>query len=316
MLNTALWFALVGGAVGAGLVAVESLRRSRAKRARASHVSELRNLARRRGLSPLEDAVPEHVCDRATPRGSRRRAHVEDALLGRDDRGNYYALRRLSGRRSETLLLFDAPKDTQIDGFSAEPTAKQGLTALSRLWRRESDGSLLLTSRWECEPRALRDDGVVIRCGRALQRIARHAGAHGSLLLGLDIDGRRICVRTRGKLDVDSLAAFLDAGLALRAEILDTVMDTQYLQSLSGDIQPITDAVHSVVEKTLGRASRSIERVRNSRVVERRELLERQSGPWSTVMDIPPELMRRPHAAPEPIEEVEVVVLTGRGTPI
>ena len=315
MLNNALWLALVGSAAGAAIVALDVLRRSRARRLRAAHLVELRSLARRRGLSTLEEAIPEHVCDRATPRSWRRRAHVQDVLQGRDERGNYYTLRRLQGRGCDQLLLFDAPKDTQIDGFCAMPVTKHRLPLLARLWRRKSDTTLRISSKWECEPRALLDDGAVIRCTRALQQIARHAGAHGRTLIGLDIEGRRLCLRTSGQLDTDELAAFLDAALGMRAQILDILMDTRYLHSLSGDIQPIADAVHQVVENALGRQSGSVSRIRQTKTIERKELLERQSGPWSTVMDIPPELMQRPHAA-RPVEEVEVVVLTGRGTPI
>jgi hypothetical protein len=315
MLNTSLWIVLAGGALGAGIVALDSVRRSRRKRVRAAHLTELRSLARRRGLSLLEDSIPEHVVDRATPPGMRRRAHIEDVLLGRDERGNYYTLRRRLRGRFDQLLLFDAPKDTQIDGFSAEPVAKRRQSILTRMLRRDADKPMRMVSEWECEPRSLFDDGVVFRCGRSLQLLARHAGAHGRILLGMDVDGRRVRLRSRGRLDADELAAFLDAALNLRAQALDTLMDTRYLQSLSGDIQPIADAVHQVVESALSRPSGSVSRIRQTKTIERKDLLERQSGPWSTVMDIPPELMRRPHA-PQPVEEVEVVVLTGRGTPI
>ena len=48
-----------------------------------------------------------------------------------------------------------------------------------------------------------------------------------------------------------------------------------------------------------------------------RERAQRQSGPWSTVMDVPPELQRsRPSPSEIEEKEVEVIVYTTSGRPL
>jgi len=306
MLNTALILLLAGSAAGGTVVAVDGVRRKRSARRREERHQELRIFARRRGLSALEDVVPDHVIDRATPRYARKRAGVEDVMLGRDERGNYYVLRRRHAGRTQQVLAFDLPYDSHIDGFTVESYLRsRGLSPLQKWMRRKVEARPQVRSSWDCEARAMLDEGSVERCGRLVQVIARESVVQGAVPLSLDLDGRRVLIRSQGPYDFEALANFLDAALTLRSEILNTL--SERVRGYSAEIRPIAEAVRSVAERTLARA----------REARARERAERQSGPWSTVMDVPPEL-RRSRPAPQEVEEeeVEVIVYTGSGRPL
>lgn len=294
----------IGALVGGGFV----LYRKNQERLERRWQEELRKIARSRRLSILDGDTPRHLYERVQDIESPGRFTIRDAMVGRDDSGSYYFARRVERTRSIQMLLFDANKDTRIDGFTLAPrrhSARGGAWTrwLGELFGRKSTQPVSIELGWRCRPAELLQEGLLERATQTMRAVADACHRSSGTALGIHVDGKRVVIFTEGYLDTGELDQFMRQSLELRFAALSVLLDLRHLGSATGAVRPISDAIREVAAQNLKRRTAPV-----SKAVDRQDRASLQnSGAWSMPMDVPPDNERY---------KEEVVIYTSRGIPL
>lgn len=303
-------FTIAAIALGSGAVATLTgsiVKRSRSM-TRQRRRDQLRSIARTNHLSLLDGDLPTHLNDRVRRHGSAEsKLRVEDVLAGRDSDGSYYFGTRKGGDRDVQVLLFDANKDTRIDGLVLAPRRRGGTRRAIRRWfnnllGRNGFDPIALELYWSCRPADLIQEGLLERASAALRTVALASASSMDAPMGIMVDGRRIAIASERALGIKEYEAFIQEALHLRRQVLDAVLDARFMGSTgSRAIQPIARAIHEVAS------------TQRREPISKEHLLQKQSSVWSMAMDVPEEDTRKSGYVRPLKKEEEVVVLTGSG---
>lgn len=298
-------------AIGSGVAALLSwsiVKRSRAMSGQRRS-EQLRSIARSFHMSLLEGDLPKHLHDRVRRRGvAGPKIRVENVMAGRDSDGAFYFATRRGGDRDVQVLLFDATKDSRIDGLSLAPRRRGGSRRSIRRWfnklfgRSEFD-PISMELNWCCRPSDLIQEGLLERSSAALRAVAMASAASADAPMGLEVDGRRIAISSEGVLGVRDYGAFVQEALHLRRQVLDAILDPRHMGSTgSRAIQPIARAIEEVAANEPRREP-----------ISKEHLLQKQNSAWSLAMDVPDDVRKSGYVRPLKRDEDDVVVLTGSG---
>jgi hypothetical protein len=237
-------------------------------------------------------------------------------MVGRDDRGSYYFAQCIAGKLTTQMLLFDANKDTRIDGFSLAPRRRSDLVSqwrrfLGRISGRPYNDPVTIELGWKCRPIELLQEGLLERATQTMRAVADACHRCTSTALGIHVDGKRIAIYAEKKLDLRELNDFMNQALELRAAALDVLLDLRHLGSASGAVRPISEAIAEVASATMPGKSNS------SRVKRERLVTKQNSGAWSMPMDLPVQSVSKPNMPVFNASEAEeVVIITSKGVPL
>lgn len=304
--------------LAAGIMASLSimLYRKRRQILESRHRERLRGLARTRDMSLLDGALPRHLYERAHDLGISGGYRVRHAMVGRDDRGSYYFAQRTSGKTTKQMLLFDANKDTRIDGFSLAPRRRSDLVSqwrrlAGRIFGRPYNDPVTIELGWKCRPVELLQEGLLERATQTMRAVADACHRCTSTALGIHVDGKRIAIYAEKGLDLRELNEFMNQALELRAAALDVLLDMRHLGSASGAVRPISEAIADVASSTMPGNSKG------SSINRRRLVTKQNSGAWSMPMDLPVQSVGKPATSALNLREAEeVVIFTSKGVPL
>lgn len=272
MWNNPQLYMVLGAALGATLVGLKNADRTYRHRRERKRRQQVAKFARQRGLTLLDDAVPDHIQSRADLyRGREYEATVSDLILGKDVEGTYYVVRRQVEGDRHYALCFDTKAGSKLEGFRIEPIldGEVRTRAFSNLWqrlRRRRPDHCTLRMVWDVPSARFVDDATLAAVGAILKHTTGIAEAPQGMVLGVSIENRQILIHSTSVGDLEALDAFIQNAVSLRLALIASVRDSSATRTVKvggtvrGDViaaarKPVADPSFRPPEVAVGAAA-------------------------------------------------------------